>query len=156
MKDFRNILRIYKNLMRLSLAMAVFMTLIVLFKFEFISIPQYYEIIEPTVLQKESEVEIFPGEVGSIDVESGLVIDNGFGVVKAQCGSCHSTKLVAQNNLSRQGWTELIRWMQKEQNLWDLGEQESIVLNYLEKNFGPKNNGRRKKLEIDNWYVLIE
>lgn len=156
MRDFRPILRIYKNLMRLSLVMAVFMTCILLFKFEFISIPQYNEVIEPAVLPNGSGSEIFPGEVGSIDGESGLVIDHGFSVIKAQCGSCHSTKLVAQNNLSRQGWLELIRWMQDKQNLWDLGDQESIVLDYLEKNFGPKNNGRRKKLEIDNWYVFNE
>lgn len=156
MKDFRQILRVYKNLMRLSLVMAVFMTCIVLFKFEFISIPQYNEVSDLSVLEKENESEIFPGEIGSIDAESGLIIDHGFTVVKAQCGSCHSTKLVAQNNLSRQGWIELIRWMQKEQNLWDLGKQEEIILDYLEKNFAPKNNGRRKKLEIENWYVLNE
>ncbi len=91
---------------------------------------------------------------GLLDLESGLIIDVGYRVVKTQCGVCHSTALVTQNRASREGWTDIIRWMQATEKLWDLGENEVIILNYLEKNYAPKKKGRRQNLENVEWYEL--
>lgn len=154
--NLNQILRIFKNMMRLSLGLALVMLFILVLKFN----PKMFSgdalIAEKQVGISAPDQEVFPGEIGSVDPESGLIIDNGFTIVKTQCGACHSTRLVAQNNFSREGWLELIRWMQDKQNLWDLGEQEGIILDYLEKNFAPKQIGRRKNLKIENWYVLNE
>ena len=48
----------------------------------------------------------------------------------------------------------MITWMQKSQNLGDLGNNEKVILDYLEKNYGPEESGRRKSLVIAEWYKL--
>jgi len=93
-------------------------------------------------------------ETIQIDEETSLVIDKGFDVVKANCGGCHSHKLVSQNRMSRSGWKNTIVWMQKNHNLWELGANEPIILDYLAKNYTPKAHSRRKKLENIEWYEL--
>jgi hypothetical protein len=40
----------------------------------------------------------------------------------------------------------MIRWMQKTQKLWDLGDDEKIVLDYLENNYKPSGIERRKSI----------
>lgn len=67
-------------------------------------------------------------------------------IVQAHCTSCHSAALITQNRLTRQGWLDTIRWMQDKQGLWSLGEQETAILDYLEKYYFPKTTGRRKAL----------
>ena len=79
------------------------------------------------------------------DKATGLVIDRGFEQVKANCTVCHSAALVIQNRMSHDGWLESIRWMQRTQELWPL-PQEPIILDYLTKNYGPTESGRRKNL----------
>lgn len=91
-----------------------------------------------------------------IDTESGLVIDPGFNLVKTNCLRCHSSKLITQNKANRETWKETIRWMQKTQNLWDLGENESKILDYLAKNYAPGQMGRRLPLRDVQWYELQE
>lgn len=152
MKDLNNIMLSLRALFRLSLVLATILALVLLVKFNYISWTSDEDDVPVAVLQEEK----LPGEIGTIDEESGLIIDHGFLEVKMQCGACHSTRLVAQNKFSRQGWIEVIRWMQEKQNLWDLGEMEVIILDYLEKNNAPGKTGRRKKLENINWYVLNE
>ena len=71
-----------------------------------------------------------------IDEQSGLVVDQGFELVKGQCGVCHSHKLILQSGKTRDGWVESIRWMQRNHGLWDLGTHETEILSYLEKNYG--------------------
>jgi hypothetical protein len=56
--------------------------------------------------------------------------------------------------MNRQGWKETIVWMQETQKLWDLGESESKILDYLAKNYAPKKAGRRKNLVINEWYEI--
>lgn len=97
---------------------------------------------------------------GSLDPESQLVVDDGYLLVKQHCQSCHSLALVTQNYFSREVWLEKIRWMQAEQNLWDLGENEKPILDYLEKYYNPEekpglktSSGRRQNLEVE-WYSL--
>lgn len=94
-------------------------------------------------------------DVGSIDKDSGLIVDTNLNLVKAHCTACHSAKYITMNRFSREGWLDKIRWMQKTQNLWDLGESEPAVLDYLAKYYSPENKpSRRKSLDKIEWYLL--
>jgi len=92
--------------------------------------------------------------ISGIDVGSGLIIDDNYELVNATCSACHSITLVTQNSATRKGWKELIVWMQKTQKLWDLGDNEALILDYLEKNYAPKEQGRRAPLKDIDWYEL--
>lgn len=71
-----------------------------------------------------------------MDAETGLVIDQGFVIVKAYCTRCHSARLITQAGKTRAGWLDSIRWMQRTQGLWDLGSTENEILDYLAANYG--------------------
>jgi hypothetical protein len=89
------------------------------------------------------------------DPETGLIVDPNLYMVKAQCTGCHSTKLIIANHFTRDGWKQKIRWMQANHNLWDLGETEKQVLDYLEKNYAPAQMvSRRAPLKDIQWYDL--
>lgn len=94
--------------------------------------------------------------VNGIHVQTGLIYGEGFDIVRGTCTACHSAKLVTQNRATREGWTEMIRWMQAKQGLWDLGANEPVILNYLAKNYAPEEMGRRPNLDVEaiEWYVL--
>jgi len=95
------------------------------------------------------------GEVkDGIDVATGFVAEGAYKMVKMHCTACHSAKLVLQNRATREGWKEMVHWMQETQNLWDLGEQEAPILDYLAKHYGPVKKGRRLALEIETWYEI--
>lgn len=81
-----------------------------------------------------------------LDKDTGFVVDTGFELVKAHCTGCHSSALVIQNRMSRDTWLDTIRWMQKTQGLWPLGESEKVILDYLAKHYSPTKTGRRKNL----------
>ncbi|MEN7550208.1 hypothetical protein AAG747_19970 [Rapidithrix thailandica] len=104
--------------------------------------------------EKPVETEVVKEEVFDIDSATGLVIDTGFQMVRANCIACHSANLVTQNRASRDGWKEMIRWMQESQNLWDLGPNEELILDYLAKHYAPKMTGRRARLKDIEWYEL--
>ncbi len=106
------------------------------------------------ISEKKEEVE---GQLteNSLDPDSGLRIDPNLMLVKANCTACHSSKLITMNRMSRERWKETIRWMQEKQNLWDLGESEPLVLDYLEKYYAPEPQAtRRKNLQAIEWYEL--
>lgn len=109
-------------------------------------VPEKPESINLTITEQVSEK--------ADDNHFGLPKTEGFELIKGQCSGCHSLKLVAQNKLTRQGWKDLIVWMQREQNLWDLGELEKPILDYLEAHCSPTQRGRRKPLSKIDWYVL--
>lgn len=89
------------------------------------------------------------------DPETGLIVDQNLYMVKAQCTGCHSTKLISSNHFTRDGWKQKIRWMQANHNLWELGETEKQVLDYLEKNYPPLETvSRRAPLKDIKWYDL--
>ncbi len=92
--------------------------------------------------------------VDGIDLESGLLATGDYELVKRNCTSCHSGKLIAQNRASKEGWRSMINWMQETQGLWDLGQNEEAILEYLESCYGPEHMGRRKNLENIDWYEL--
>ena len=77
---------------------------------------------------------------------SGLVDAEGVELVEANCGACHSLKLVTQNRANSEGWLQMIRWMQETQRLWPLGEHEPVILDYLSTHYAPISSGRRKPL----------
>ena len=84
-----------------------------------------------------------------IDKETGLVIASGFEHVKKTCTVCHSPMLITQNKADRDGWLEMIRWMQAKQGLWPLEpDVENAILDYLAANYGPTAASRRPPLEV--------
>lgn len=88
-------------------------------------------------------------------VDEGLFVEGDHRLlVIANCTGCHSGKLVTQNRATREGWRNMIRWMQETQNLKDLGQDEEKILDYLSKNYAPTTQGRRQNLVVDEWYEL--
>lgn len=94
--------------------------------------------------------------VDGIHVETGLAYGTGFSIVKSTCLSCHSSKLIIQNRATREGWQEMIRWMQSTQGLPALGTKESLILDYLAEHYAPVETGRRMALDTNEiaWYML--
>lgn len=81
------------------------------------------------------------------DPESGLIKAPGWEAVKAQCGVCHSHKLVTAQRGDAAFWTGLIRWMQATQNLWALPEPlEGEIVSYLATHYNETDWGRRPQL----------
>ena len=89
-----------------------------------------------------------------IHVRTGLIDDDGLMTVVANCTACHSAQLVTQNRMNKERWDATIRWMQETQNLWDLGDNQEIIVNYLVKNYPPTEKGRRENLKNIEWYEL--
>lgn len=89
-----------------------------------------------------------------VHVATGFIDDEGMQATIQNCTNCHSAKLVTQNRMSREGWGATIKWMQETQNLWDLGNNEELILDYLSKNYAPVSKGRRQPLNQTEWYQL--
>ncbi|MCH7402786.1 cytochrome C [Belliella kenyensis] len=85
--------------------------------------------------------------------EVGLVEGEGLQLVLTHCTNCHSAKLITQNRFTKEGWIQVIRWMQSTQGLWELGDAEAEIVTYLSKHFAPEARGRRAPLEVE-WYDL--
>ena len=119
--------------------------------------------VHPTLQTTDSNNEspILASGIGQFvegkDVETGLVEGDGFELVKANCTSCHSSALILQNRFTREGWKVKIEWMQATQGLWDLGNNESLILDYLAANYAPEAYvGRSAPLKDIEWYELKE
>ncbi len=95
-----------------------------------------------------------PAVVNGIDVESSLIAKGDYLVVKQNCTSCHSGKLITQNRMDRESWVGTIRWMQETQNLGPLYDNEEKILDYFEKYYPPQKKGRRQRLQNIEWYEL--
>ncbi len=90
-----------------------------------------------------------------IDPNTGLIVGQGLDLVTAHCTGCHSSKLITQFHTDRQGWLDKIRLMQQKHKLWDLGEAEPKILDYLEKNYAAtEKTNRRAALKNIDWYKL--
>ncbi len=92
----------------------------------------------------------------SLHVVGGFIAEGDYLLAIKHCTSCHAAELVVQNRASREGWEQLIRWMQRTQKLWDLGEDEDAVLNYLATYYAPKDIGRRANVQLSSsdWYYI--
>ncbi|MBP1680669.1 MAG: hypothetical protein H6Q35_1008 [Proteobacteria bacterium] len=85
----------------------------------------------------------------AVDKETGLVIAEGFEIVKANCTvACHSATLVTQNRGNEKYWKDAIRYMQKNQGLWDLGSDEPLIISYLATHYGQSPVYRRAPLKV--------
>lgn len=104
--------------------------------------------IAPSALEKQIK--------DGIHQPTGLIADDNLMLIIANCTGCHSAKLITQNQATREGWESIIRWMQKNQNLHDLGDNERAILDYLAEHYAPKAKGRRPPLENVDWYKLEE
>ncbi len=89
-----------------------------------------------------------------IHVRTGLIDAEGLMTVVNNCTNCHSAKLLTQNRMSADRWNETILWMQQTQNLWELGSNQEVIVNYLVTNYPPKKKGRRMILSDIEWYEL--
>ena len=72
----------------------------------------------------------------TLDEASGFIIDDGWQLTNAHCASCHSAQLITSIRLDRNGWEDIIRLMQAEHGLWDLGDAEPAILDYLTRHYG--------------------
>ncbi len=108
-------------------------------------------VIDPMLMT----MDLNPDEIeNGIHTPTGLIVDDGVDLVIRTCGACHSLDLVTQNKADRKGWKDIIVWMQETQGLWDLGATEDVILTYLAKNYAPVDEGRRRNLEVLEWYEL--
>ncbi len=119
----------------------------------------FLKIYDPTLSIFEGKQEI--AEVidedlieNGIHVRTGFVDDVGLMTVVNNCTNCHSSKLVIQNRMNEDRWNATIKWMQETQNLWPLGDNQKIIVEYLVKNYPPVEKGRRASLTNINWYEL--
>ena len=94
------------------------------------------------------------GIINGIHQRTGLVEGKGLQLVIQNCTSCHSAKLIIQNRMDKERWANTIKWMQETQNLWDLGESEEAILDYLATHYAPERKGRRSQLANIKWYEL--
>lgn len=105
-------------------------------------------------LVQEPQQDEFDKIENGIHVRTGLIDADGLMTVVNNCTNCHSAKLVTQNRMNKERWAATIRWMQETQNLWDLGANEEIIINYLVTNYPPIKKGRREVLSNVEWYEL--
>ncbi len=120
--------------------------------------PEVVDPNRPVATRSANETDEFDRIENGIHVMSGLKVAEGWEVVRGVCTACHSAKMITQTKATRDGWLQMIRWMQKNQGLWDLGEQEKIILDYLAAHYAPDEGGRRPNLDLESieWYVLEE
>ena len=111
-------------------------------------------------LSKSNAVATTPVEIdedrieNGIHVRTGLLEADGLMTVVNNCTNCHSAKLVTQNRMSAERWNSTIKWMQETQNLWDLGKNQEVIVNYLVTNYPVIAKGRRMSLTDIDWYEL--
>ena len=100
---------------------------------------------------EETETYAYPYET---DEETGLLLDQGVSLVKGSCLSCHSACIILNTRASREDWLSLIDWMQETQGLWDLGENEAPIVDYLSKHYGVSGNTGGPFVKVEEWYEI--
>jgi hypothetical protein len=79
-----------------------------------------------------------------LDPFTGLKMTGDWELVRNNCVSCHSAKLITQQRGTESHWLGLIRWMQKKQNLWQFEpDTEQKIISYLAQNYPPQADRRR-------------
>jgi hypothetical protein len=85
-----------------------------------------------------------------LDPFSGLKMTGDWQIVLGNCIACHSPKLITQQRGTREQWLQMIRWMQKKQNLWQFTpEIEDKILTYLAEHYAPREDQRRAAIPRD-------
>ena len=122
-----------------------------------------YYMVNPDVFNFMSKPQVVALELNEVDedriengihVRTGLIEAEGLMTVVNNCTNCHSSKLVTQNRMNAERWNETIKWMQETQNLWGLGKNQEVIVNYLVTNYPPRAKGRRTVLTDIDWYEL--
>tara|TARA_R110000868_G_scaffold4211_7_gene26497 strand:- start:26790 stop:27263 length:474 start_codon:yes stop_codon:yes gene_type:complete len=117
----------------------------------------------PDYFAAEPEIEALvsiPVEVDEDRIENGIHVRTGFidaeglMTVVNNCTNCHSSQIIIQNRMNTERWNATIKWMQETQNLWDLGGNQEIIVNYLVTNYPVVDTGRRENLANIDWYEL--
>ena len=109
----------------------------------------------PSSEPKEEVINVDPEKIeNGVHVRTGLVAADGLEAVITNCTTCHSSKLIIQNRIGAEQWNATIRWMQKTQGLWELGENQKVIVDYLVENYPPLKKGRRATLTDIDWYEL--
>ena len=117
--------------------------------------PDLYDFKNESQISEMVPIEIDEDLIkNGIHVRTGLIEAEGLMIVVNNCTNCHSAKLVTQNRMSTERWNATIRWMQETQNLWELGEYQEVIVNYLVTNYPVKDVGRRAVLTNIDWYEL--
>lgn len=110
--------------------------------------PEVVNVVSTSTVVDENSIE------NGIHVRTGLIEAEGLMTVVNNCTSCHSSKLIIQNRMNTESWNATIKWMQETQNLWPLGKNQEVIVNYLVTNYPPKAKGRRENLSNIDWYEL--
>jgi len=85
-----------------------------------------------------------------LDPLTGLKMACEWEIVRNNCIACHSPKLITQQSGSAAQWLNMIRWMQKKQNLWQFDpETEKKIIGYLAENYPPQEDRRRAPIPPD-------
>lgn len=70
------------------------------------------------------------------DEFEGLAAGAGQEEVLIYCSACHSTRIVQQQGMNREGWIETLEWMVEEQGMSEIDEPDlSLILDYLAKQY---------------------
>ena len=154
-KDFNNIVTAIRYVISMVLGLVIITSTFFI-----------YYLIDPnlTSLQHTPEVKSVPVVVvedenkieNGIHVRTGLVDAEGLMTVVNNCTNCHSSKIILQNRMNAERWNATIKWMQQTQNLWDLGKNQDVIVNYLVTNYPPKSKGRRENFSKVEWYALAD
>lgn len=68
-------------------------------------------------------------------------------IAARHCGACHSYRLVTAQRGDARFWTDVIRWMQRTQGLWQIeASEEARLIAYLADAYGEEEWGRRPPL----------
>lgn len=153
MKNLEEIERGIRTITRLS-KVILFLTAIVALLLVYYAIDPSVSVFKNKTAAKASIEDTYNKIENGIHVRTGLVEAEGLMSVVNNCTNCHSAKLVIQNRMNRERWISTIRWMQETQNLWDLGDQEEVIVNYLVANYPTVKKGRRALLTEIEWYEL--
>lgn len=85
-----------------------------------------------------------------LDSYTGLKMTGDWELVRNNCIACHSPKLITQQRGTEAQWLNMIRWMQKKQNLWQFEpEVEKRIIGYLAENYAPGADRRRAAIPPD-------
>lgn len=154
--ELKEYIKVIQSLLGLVLLLAVIAISASLYLVIDPELTAYHEMLEADKIEEVDKTLFSDSDkiVDGIHMKTGLLDGKGLQAVINNCTNCHSAKLVTQNRMSRDRWLSTIRWMQETQNLWPLGENEALILDYLAKNYAPEEVGRRKNLSNIEWYEL--
>jgi len=153
-KEFRDsVKKIYQALALVFVAVSLVACFLVYGMIDpgFSAFRQNNSVVDYTVVDEDENWDKIEN---GIHLRTGLIEGVGLMETVNNCTNCHSAKLVTQNRMDAARWAATIDWMQETQNLWDLGGNEEIIINYLVTNYPVKKKGRRLSLENIEWYDM--